>query len=167
MSESATDRDREMMARALDLARQAGALGEVPVGAVVYHTMSGRVMGEGYNLRHTQKDPTAHAELLAIQAAARTLGDWRLNEYTLVVTLEPCPMCAGLIVNARVGRLVYACADPKAGACGSLMRLTEDPRLNHRVAPIAGVSADEASELLRAFFRARRAPGSGGKGDAE
>lgn len=145
-----------MMIRALELARAAGAMGEVPVGAVVYETASGKVLGEGHNLRHTQKDPSAHAELLAIQQAARALGDWRLHACTLVVTLEPCAMCAGLIVNARVGRLIYACTDPKAGACGSLMSLTKDVRLNHRVAPIAGVMGEEASELLKTFFRSRR-----------
>jgi tRNA(adenine34) deaminase len=94
--------------------------------------------------------------MIAIREAARAIGDWRLNDCTLVVTLEPCPMCAGLIVNARVGRVVYGCADPKAGACDSLYRLTADARLNHRVEPIAGVLGEEAGELLRAFFRERR-----------
>lgn len=148
--------DAAMMTRALDLARAAAAIGEIPVGAVVYRTATGEVLGEGHNLRHTRKDPTLHAELIAIRAAAEKLGDWRLNECTLVVTLEPCPMCAGAIVNARVGRLVYGCADPKAGACGSLMSITTDARLNHRVTPIAGVMADDAAELLRSFFASRR-----------
>ncbi len=151
-----TPRDLDMMARALDLAAQAAALDEVPVGAVVYDTATGAILGEGFNRRHLDKDPTAHAELLAIRAAARALGDWRLNACSLAVTLEPCPMCAGVIVNARVGRLLFGCPDPKAGACGSLMRLTDDPRLNHRVEPIAGVMGDEAAALLRAFFKARR-----------
>lgn len=146
-----------MMARALDLARQAGAIGEVPVGAVVYETATGRVLGEGHNLRHTQKDPTLHAELIAIRAAALALGDWRLNACTLVVTLEPCPMCAGLIVNARLGRVVFGCPDPKAGACGSLMSITTDARLNHRVTPISGVMGQECADLLRSFFRDKRA----------
>jgi tRNA(adenine34) deaminase len=145
-----------MMGLALDLARQAAAIGETPVGAIVYETATGRVLSEAFNLRHTRKDPAAHAELLAIRAAAESVGDWRLNHCTLVVTLEPCPMCAGLIVNARVGRVVFGCMDPKAGACGSLMRLTEDPRLNHRVVPIAGARAEESALLLREFFRARR-----------
>lgn len=145
-----------MMRRALELARSAAAMGEIPVGAVVYQTSSGRVLGEGHNLRHTQKDPTLHAELIAIRAAAQTLGDWRLNECTLAVTLEPCPMCAGLIVNARLGRVVFGCPDPKAGACGSLMKLTEDPRLNHRVTPVGGVLAEESSAMLREFFASRR-----------
>lgn len=156
MIEHHTDADELMMRRALILARRGAELGEVPVGAVVYDTASGRVLGEAHNLRHTRKDPTAHAELLAIRDAAAAIGDWRLNACTLAVTLEPCAMCAGLIVNARVGRLIVGCADPKAGACGSLMRLTEDPRLNHRVTPIAGVLGEECSALLRAFFRARR-----------
>ncbi len=152
-----TGTDRQMMALALDLARQAAAMGEVPVGCVVYHTHSGQVLGRGANRRQTDADPAAHAEVLAIRQAARALGDWRLNDCTLAVTLEPCPMCAGLIVNARVGRLIYAAADPKAGACGSLMRLTEDPRLNHRVRPLTGLMADQCAQVLREFFRARRA----------
>jgi tRNA(adenine34) deaminase len=160
-----TDTDIAMMRRALTLARSAAALGEVPVGAVVYETATGRIVGEGSNTREHANDPAGHAELIAIRAAAMRapqsdggggVGDWRLNGCTLVVTLEPCPMCAGCIVNARLGRVVYGAADPKAGAMGSLMRLTEDPRLNHRVAPIAGVLADECAELLREFFRGRR-----------
>lgn len=153
---AASATDEAMMNRALVLARAAAAIGEIPVGAVVYETATGRVLGEGSNLRHTAKDPAGHAELLAIRAAAQALGDWRLNDCTLVVTLEPCAMCAGLIVNARVGRVVYGCADPKAGACGSLFNLTVDPRLNHRVTPIAGVRGAECTEILREFFRSRR-----------
>ncbi len=131
-------------------------MGEVPVGAVVYQTNSGRPLGMGSNRRELASDPSAHAELIAIRAAALTLGDWRLSGCTLVVTLEPCPMCAGLIVNSRIDRLVFGAPDPKAGATGSLMRLTEDARLNHRVTPIPGLLADESAELLRAFFRALR-----------
>lgn len=157
MPDLATTLDDAMMARALDLARAAAAVGEIPVGAVVYRTADGTILGEGHNLRHTRKDPTLHAELIAIRAAAEKLGDWRLNDCTLVVTLEPCPMCAGLIVNARLGRVVYGCADPKAGACGSLMSLTTDARLNHRVTPIAGVRADECATVLKSFFQSRRA----------
>ncbi len=163
-----TPTDEQMMRRALDLARQAAAMGETPVGAVVYRTATGELLGEGANLRHTRKDPTLHAELIAIRGAAAKIGDWRLNDCTLVVTLEPCPMCAGLIVNARLGRVVYGCADPKAGACGTLMSLTTDPRLNHRVTPIPGVLADECAELLRTFFRQRRnlpLPEGGGRGE--
>ena len=144
------------MTRALALARAAAVSGEVPVGAVVYETESGRMLAEAHNRRHLDRDPTAHAELLAIRQAAAVVGDWRLNHCTLVVTLEPCAMCAGLIVNARLGRVVFGCPDPKAGACGSLMRLTEDARLNHRVVPIAGVMAEECAAVLKEFFRSRR-----------
>lgn len=151
-----TPTDVSMMERALGLARDAAANGEVPVGAVVYETQTGRVVGEGANRRECDADPSAHAEHLAIVKACEQIGDWRLNHCTLVVTLEPCAMCAGLIVNARVGRLVYGATDPKAGATGSLYRLTEDPRLNHRVTPIGGVLAGESAALLRSFFRARR-----------
>lgn len=156
-----TQADITHMHRALDLARAAAAAGEVPVGAVVYETASGRTLGEAHNRRHLDKDPTAHAELLAIRQAAGAIGDWRLNHCTLVVTLEPCAMCAGLIVNARLGRVVFGCPDPKAGACGTLMKLTEDPRLNHRVEPIPGVLADECAEVLRTFFRLRRGGNDG------
>ncbi len=147
------------MRRALDLARQAAAIGEVPVGAVVYETATGRVLGEGSNRREIDHDPAAHAELIAVRAAAAALGDWRLSSCTLVVTLEPCAMCAGLIVNARVGRLVFGATDPKAGAAGSLFRLTQDSRLNHRVEPIGGVLEAECAALLRGFFRELRARG--------
>ncbi len=152
----ATPTDTEMMRRALELARSAKEIGEVPVGAVVYETDTGRILGEGFNTREKDHDPAAHAELTAIRAACAALGDWRLNTCTLGVTLEPCAMCAGLIVNARVGRLVYGADDPKAGAAHSLYQLTADPRLNHRVRPVRGVLATESSELLRSFFRGLR-----------
>jgi tRNA(adenine34) deaminase len=145
-----------MMRRALDLAGLAATAGEVPVGAVVFESATGRVLGEGSNRRECDADPSAHAEHLAIVRACAAIGDWRLNHCTLVVTLEPCAMCAGLIVNARVGRLVFGATDPKAGAAGSLYRLTEDTRLNHRVTPIGGVLAPESAAMLRAFFRERR-----------
>jgi len=148
--------DEQMMRHALELARVAGQLGEVPVGCIVYDTASGRVLGEGFNRRESDNDPLAHAEILAIRAAATALSDWRLNACTLVVTLEPCSMCAGAIVNARLGRLVFGAPDPKAGACGSLLRLTEDPRLNHRVTPLGGVLAPESALLLRDFFHRLR-----------
>ncbi|MBK7403192.1 MAG: nucleoside deaminase [Phycisphaerales bacterium] len=144
------------MRRALELAAQAEAIGEVPVGAVVYETASGRVMGEGFNTRERDADPAAHAELRAVRAAAATTGDWRLNACTLVVTLEPCPMCAGLLVNARLGRVVYGADDPKAGACRSLYNLVSDPRLNHRCEVVAGVDAEPCAAILRNFFRSRR-----------
>jgi tRNA(adenine34) deaminase len=145
-----------MMGRALDLARSAGEAGESPVGAVVYETATGRILAEAHNTRETDKDPCGHAELIAARAAARTLGDWRLNDCTLVVTLEPCAMCAGMIVNARFGRVVYGASDPKAGAAESLYAITQDARLNHRVRPIAGVLAEESAQMLREFFRSRR-----------
>jgi tRNA(adenine34) deaminase len=147
----------EAMCEALALAREAGERGEVPVGAVAL--LDGRIVGRGANARESANDPTAHAELLAIQDAARTLGRWRLNGVTVVVTLEPCAMCAGAMVLARIDRLVYGAADPKAGAVGSLLDLSQDPRLNHRFTVERGVLAEEASELLRAFFRARRGNG--------
>ncbi len=147
------------MREALALAREAGARGEVPVGAVA--VLDGRVVGRGANARESAHDPTAHAELLAIQDAARTLGRWRLGGVTLFVTLEPCAMCAGAMVLARIDRLVYAADDPKAGAVGSLMDLSADPRLNHGFPVERGVLSGEAGELLRAFFRARRGTGNG------
>ncbi len=148
--------DTDMMRRALALAAQAAAIGEVPVGAVVYETATGRILGEGFNTRQRDADPGGHAEFIAMQHAARAIGDWRLNHCTLVVTLEPCAMCAGMIVNARVGRVVYGADDPKAGAVRSLYQLLEDPRLNHRVRAVRGVLAGESAALLREFFRSRR-----------
>lgn len=153
--------DLTMMRRALDLAREASDAGEAPVGAVVYETATGRILGEGRNRREADADPTGHAEILALRAAARALGDWRLNACTLVVTLEPCVMCAGAIVNARVGRLVVGALDPKAGATRSLYTICDDPRLNHRVEAVTGVLAEESASLLREFFRARRGPAPG------
>lgn len=151
--------DLSMMARALQLADQAASLGEVPVGAVVYRTADGTILGEGFNRREIDKDPAAHAEFAAIMAACKAIGDWRLNDCSLAVTLEPCPMCAGLIVNARVGRVLYGADDPKAGACRSLFAIATDARLNHRAELIAGVMAEESASKLRAFFRELRARG--------
>ena len=148
--------DLAMMRRALGLAEKAAAEGEAPIGAIVYDSATGDVIAEAWNQREHHADPTGHAELIAIRAAAQKLGDWRLNNCTLVVTLEPCAMCAGLIVNARVGRLVYGARDPKAGAVASLYRLCSDKRLNHRLRPVAGIYEEESGELLRAFFKARR-----------
>jgi tRNA(adenine34) deaminase len=147
------------MSEAISLARAAAGLGEVPIGCVVVHDASGDIIGRGYNRRETDRDPTAHAEILAMREAARTLGHWRLLDCTLVVTLEPCPMCAGAIVNARVPRLVYGCDDPKAGAVRTLYQVCTDARLNHRVEVTAGVLADDCAELLRTFFREQRALG--------
>lgn len=146
--------DERWMRAALAEAARAGALGEVPVGAVVVR--GGEPVAAGHNLTHTLQDPSAHAEMVAIRRAAQATGHWRLLECTLYVTLEPCAMCAGAIVLARIPRLVFAAHDPKAGMVGSLGDLARHPRLNHRVELAAGVLADEASEMLRAFFRARR-----------
>ena len=157
--------DLEAMREALALARTAAARGEVPVGAVAL--FEGNVVGHGMNAREGARDPTAHAELIALQRAARKLDRWRLSGVTLYVTLEPCAMCAGAMVLARIDRLVYAASDPKAGAVGSLLDLSGDPRLNHRFPVERGLLADEAGELLRSFFRARRGPGGapdGGNG---
>ncbi|MEW6253724.1 MAG: tRNA adenosine(34) deaminase TadA [Planctomycetota bacterium] len=146
--------DRRYMQEALRLAERALESEDVPVGAVIVH--EGRIIGRGYNQREKLRDPTAHAEMLALTAAADYLGQWRLDDCTLYVTLEPCAMCAGAMVLARLPRLVYGATDPKAGACGSLYELTTDPRLNHRVETVGGVLAEPAAELLRAFFRQRR-----------
>jgi tRNA(adenine34) deaminase len=146
--------DLEMMQRAIALAREAMALGEVPVGSVV--AFRGRLIAQAFNLRETLEDPTAHAERLALTLAGRALGSWRLDECTLYVTLEPCPMCAGAIVLARLGRLVYGADDPKAGACRSLYRLADDPRLNHRARVEPGLLKEECGALLSEFFRRKR-----------
>ncbi len=143
------------MAAALELAGAAPAHGDVPVGAVVV-TAGGEVVGTGANDREGAGDPTAHAEVLALRAAAAARGSWRLTGCTLVVTLEPCTMCAGALVLARVDRVVYGAADPKAGAAGSLWDVVRDRRLNHRPEVVGGVRAAESAALLRAFFRARR-----------
>lgn len=142
------------MARALEMARAATALGEVPVGAVVVR--DGRLIAEAHNRTVSDADPSAHAEVLALRRAGVVYGDWRLEGSTLYVTLEPCAMCAGAIVLARVERVVFGATDPKAGMAGSLHNLVQDPRLNHRVALTGGVLAEPSSELLKAFFRARR-----------
>ena len=141
----------------LALAEAAGALptGDVPVGAVVLDP-TGQVIGRGHNVREADGDPTGHAEMLALREAARTVGEWRLDGCSLVVTLEPCTMCAGALVLARVARLVYGADDPKAGAVGSLWDVVRDRRLNHRPEVVGGVLADECAEVLRAFFRTHR-----------
>jgi tRNA(adenine34) deaminase len=142
------------MRLALALAREAMALGEVPVGAVVVR--DGQVIAQAYNLRETLEDPTAHAERLALALAGRALGTWRLDGCLLYVTLEPCPMCAGAIVQGRITEVVYGADDPKAGACRSLYRIADDPRLNHRANVRAGLLAEECGAILTEFFRARR-----------
>ncbi|MEM9185932.1 MAG: tRNA adenosine(34) deaminase TadA [Planctomycetota bacterium] len=146
--------DAWALRRALALAGQAAAAGEVPVGAVIVH--EGSIIAEAHNQRESLRDPTAHAEMIAITQAAESLGGWRLEGCTLYVTLEPCPMCAGGIVNARVSRVVYGAADPKAGAAESLYQLLTDPRLNHRCEVTAGVLADECGAILKRFFADRR-----------
>lgn len=146
--------DDDAMALALDQARLAAERGEVPVGAVV--VVDGVVVAAAHNLRETTADPTAHAEVLALRAAGDALGTWRLGDATLYVTLEPCAMCAGAAVSARLGRLVFGAADPKAGAVGSLYNLAADPRLNHEIPWTSGVRSAECAELLEAFFSPRR-----------
>ena len=149
--------DRRHMQEAIELARKALETEDVPVGALVVHRE--RVIGRGFNQREKLQDPTAHAEMLALTAAAEYIGHWRLEDCTLYVTLEPCPMCAGAAVQARISRLVYGASDGKAGACESLYEITRDPRLNHQVDTVAGVMAEPCAELLREFFRRRRALG--------
>jgi tRNA(adenine34) deaminase len=146
--------DEAAMGLALDEARSAIEHGDVPVGAVAL--VAGQVVAAEHNRREQLGDPTAHAELLVLRAAAAAAGGWRLTDVTLVVTLEPCPMCAGALVAARVGRLVFGAADPRAGACCSLYNLCADPRLNHAVPTTHGVRAGEASALLAGFFASRR-----------
>lgn len=146
--------DERFLEAALAEARAAEDDGEVPIGAVV--ALRGRVIGRGRNRVEATQDPTAHAEIIAIGAASQTLKSWRLDEATLYVTLEPCHMCAGAIVLARLARLVYGARDPKAGACGSLAMVPQDLRLNHRVEVVPGVLADECGALLASFFKKRR-----------
>lgn len=146
--------DLAMMRRALEVAAQAAALGEVPVGAVIYR--GDEILAEGHNLRESMADPTAHAEMLVLREAARRLGTWRLDECSIAVTLEPCPMCAGALVNARMGRLLYGADDPKMGCVRTLHALCTDSRFNHRIDVTPGILADEGAALLREFFRARR-----------
>ena len=147
--------DQRFMTEALSIAEDAAQRGDVPVGAVV--VLDGKVIGRGGNRREVDDDPSGHAEIVALREACHSQGRWRVDGATLYVTLEPCPMCAGAIVNARVARLVYAAGDPKAGAVRSLYRICDDPRLNHRVEISTGVQAERAAELLRSFFRDARA----------
>lgn len=152
----ASDGDEAWMRLALEEARRAASGGDVPVGAVVVR--DGAVIGRGHNRREQDHDPTAHAEIIAIREAAAAVGAWRLTGSTLYVTIEPCPMCAGALVLARIDRLVYGAADPKTGAAGSLYNIVQDERLNHRLAVTAGVLESECRELIRSFFRQRRQP---------
>ncbi len=147
-------RDVQWMTRALEMAELAASREEVPVGAVL--TKDDEIVAEGHNLTVTANDPTAHAEVVVIREAAQALGDWRLTDCTLYVTLEPCAMCAGALVLARLGRLVFGASDPKAGMVGSLSNLVQVERLNHWIEVTGGTLADASSDLLQQFFRARR-----------
>ena len=143
-----------MMQRALKQARKAAQINEVPVGAVIHRDQ--QILSESHNLRQSRQDPTAHAEIIALQQAAKKIGSWRLQGCTLVVTLEPCPMCAGALVNARIDRLAYGAADPKMGCVDSLYRLCHDNRFNHRLEVCSGVLGDECSRMLSEFFQRLR-----------
>jgi tRNA(adenine34) deaminase len=142
------------MKEALALAEEAAADGEIPIGAVVVDR-EGRIIGRGRNRRESG-DPLGHAELIAIRQAAEAIGDWRLEGTTMVVTLEPCAMCAGALVNARVGKLIFGASDPKAGFCGTLGNLVQDARLNHRLEVVSGIEAEESRRLLQEFFQGLR-----------
>ncbi len=155
MSESNAD-DEKLMLAALDEARLAGDSGDVPVGAIV--VVEGVIVGKGHNRREVASDPTAHAEIEALRAASAARASWRLSDATLYVTLEPCPMCAGALVNARIGRVVYGCTDPKAGAVDTLFTIGRDLRLNHRFEVTGGVLAEPCAQILKSFFAARRKP---------
>lgn len=147
--------DLHMMQQALELAREAGRCDEVPVGAVVVDT-AGQIIGRGYNRPILAHDPTAHAEVMALRAAGRHLGNYRLPGCTLYVTLEPCAMCAGAMMHARLAKVVYGARDPKTGACGSVVDLFAEGRLNHHAEVVGGVLAEECGQLLSSFFAARR-----------
>jgi tRNA(adenine34) deaminase len=149
--------DEALMSQAIAEARLALEHEDVPIGAVI--VQHGRIIGRGHNQREQLQDPTAHAEIIALTAAAQAIGSWRLIDCTMYVTLEPCVMCAGALVNARLSRLVYGATDAKAGACESLFHIVSDPRLNHRVDMLRGVLADECAALLREFFARQRAMG--------
>ena len=146
--------DTDFMQMALDLARQAALNGEVPVGAII--VKDGAIIGRGSNAPIGLHDPTAHAEIIAMRAAAQHLGNYRLVDCTLYVTLEPCAMCSGAMQHARIARLVYGASDPKTGACGSVINLMNEPKLNHHCEVLGGVLADECGAILSAFFKQRR-----------
>jgi tRNA(adenine34) deaminase len=149
--------DERMIRQAIAEAEKALDAGDVPVGAVIVH--NDRIIGRGHNQRELLQDPTAHAEMIALTAAAAELGTWRFTDCTIYVTLEPCPMCAGALVQARINRLVFGADDPKAGACGSMYNIVEDDRLNHLVKVDRGIMGDECAQLLKDFFAAQRAMG--------
>jgi tRNA(adenine34) deaminase len=149
-----TPEDEQWMQEAISEAKKAEALAEVPIGAVIIY--DGEVIGRGHNLRETGLDPTAHAEMIAIRQASEVRQAWRLSGCTLYVTLEPCPMCAGAIIQSRIDRVVFGASDPKAGCCGTLMNLPQDERFNHRAELVGGVLREQCAELLSAFFRRLR-----------
>ncbi|MFC4098776.1 tRNA adenosine(34) deaminase TadA [Paenibacillus xanthanilyticus] len=148
------EEDQRWMQEAIEEARKAEAIGEVPIGAVI--VKDGSIIGRGHNLRETTADPTAHAEMVAIREASKHLGAWRLMGCTLYVTLEPCPMCAGALVQSRIHKVVYGTTDPKAGCAGTLMNLLQEPRFNHETEMVSGVLQEECAALLTNFFRKLR-----------
>jgi tRNA(adenine34) deaminase len=151
---SFTELDHQFMSHAIDLAKKAAGLGEVPVGAVIVHDQ--KIIAEGFNLRESKRSALEHAEIIAIKEASIKTDAWRLSDVKLYVTLEPCLMCAGAIYQARIPHVIFGAMDPKAGACGSLFRIHEDARLNHRFLVQDGLLAEECGELLKSFFRQRR-----------
>jgi tRNA(adenine34) deaminase len=157
MNVTKAEQDEQYMRQAIEAAKIAQENGDVPIGAVVVY--ENQVIGRAYNQREQLKDPTAHAEIIALTQAAAFIESWRLHGCTMFVTLEPCAMCAGALVLGRLDRLVYGCGDPKAGACGSLYNIVQDERLNHRLEITSGVLADECAKLLQDFFRQKR-PGN-------
>mgnify|MGYP006280945507 FL=1 len=146
--------DKQYMELALQEAQKALEMDEVPIGAIVI--CDGKIVGRGYNLKEELQDPTAHAEMIAIREASQNMGSWRLPECELYVTLEPCPMCIGAMIQARIKRLVYGASDEKGGATGSLYNLAEDERFNHQIEVVSGVLADKSSKMLKDFFRSLR-----------
>ncbi len=146
--------DERFMREAYKQAKKAYALGEVPIGCVIVH--DGKIIGRGYNRRNTDKSTLSHAEIIAIRKASKVIGDWRLEECTLYVTLEPCQMCAGAIVQARIPRVVMACMNPKAGCAGSVLNILDMPAFNHQAKAVRGVLAEECAALLRTFFKELR-----------
>lgn len=146
--------DEQFMLEAIEEAKKARELREVPIGAVIVH--DGEIIARGYNVRETTQETLSHAELIAMEKANAQIGSWRLEDCTLYVTLEPCPMCAGAIVQSRVKRVVFGASDPKAGACGTLMNLLDDSRLNHQVASTGGVLGEVCSHMLKDFFKELR-----------
>lgn len=146
--------DEKYMREAIKQAKKAYALGEVPIGCVIVH--NGKIIGRGYNRRNTDKNTLSHAEITAIRKASRVIGDWRLEECTLYVTLEPCQMCAGAIVQARIPKVVMACMNPKAGCAGSILNILDMPQFNHQVEAVRGVLEEECSQMLKTFFKELR-----------